>query len=150
MKRFGHTRAGCGQVKKSGLPVGYSGPAKDAAYKPTDREPKALGSRREEAGCPTGDVLPPIIFVKVPRAQRAKAEAVEEALVGHATPKTVANSVDTTQRRKSHDLKLREQAKKLGLKPGSTRWRAYVLGTKARMAKQKRSRYPAGERGGNA
>ena len=47
-------------------------------------------------------------------------------------------------------LKLRQQARKLGLKPGSPRWRAYVLGTRARMEKQKRLRDPARPRGGNA
>jgi len=40
------------------------------------------------------------------------------------------------------NLKLRQQAAKLGLKPGSPRWRAYVLGTVDRAAKEKRKKAP--------
>ena len=65
-----------------------------------------------------------------------------------STRKPAADSEHTPQ--KSFYLKLREQARRLGLKPGSPRWRAYVLGTKARMEKQKRSRNPARHRGCNA
>jgi hypothetical protein len=45
---------------------------------------------------------------------------------------------------KSIDLKLREQAARHGLQPGSPRWRAYVLGTKAAAAKKRRKRKVTG------
>ena len=38
------------------------------------------------------------------------------------------------------NLKLRTQAKKLGLTPGSPQWRAYVLGTISAMKKRKRQK----------
>lgn len=38
------------------------------------------------------------------------------------------------------NLKLRTQAKKLGLIPGSPSWRAYVLGTLSAMEKRKREK----------
>lgn len=37
-------------------------------------------------------------------------------------------------------LKLRQQAAKRGLTPGSARWRAYVLGTEAAMRRKKKAR----------
>lgn len=55
-------------------------------------------------------------------------------------PKKVASSVYTTPGPKTLSLKLREQAKKLGLKPGEPRWRAYVLGTQAAAARRKRQK----------
>jgi hypothetical protein len=48
------------------------------------------------------------------------------------------NIVYKNKRGISLDLKLRQQAAKLGMKPGSPRWRAYVLGTKAAAQRRKR------------
>lgn len=48
--------------------------------------------------------------------------------------------VNTIPRTKKLSLKLRQQAIKLGMLPGSPRWRAYVLGTTAAAAKRNRER----------
>ena len=60
------------------------------------------------------------------------------------TPDKVAGQENATesakaaQRAAALKLKLRNQAKKLGLIPGSDVWRAYVLGTFSAMKKRKR------------
>lgn len=50
------------------------------------------------------------------------------------------NCAYTNQGGKNLNLKLRKQAHKLGLIPGSPQWRAYVLGTVAAMKKRKRGK----------
>jgi len=55
-------------------------------------------------------------------------------------PKKDAASVYTQTPRIALGLKLRQQAKKLGLKPGEPRWRAYVLGSEAAAARRKREK----------
>lgn len=100
----------------------------------TDREdldaspPSARGGEKTWAGAP-----------------RPKAEITddgpeslgnENAARQPAASSTICKS--TNPDGKSLSLKLREQAKRLGLKPGSPRWRAYVLGTQA--AARKRGR----------
>ena len=74
-------------------------------------------------------------------AQRPKAETAEktfprQALGAAAKPAAIppsqsnpADDVYTSARGVNIELKLRQQAAKLGLIPGSPRWRAYVLGT---------------------
>jgi hypothetical protein len=51
-----------------------------------------------------------------------------------------AKSVYTYQSSADTNLKLRKQANKLGLIPGSPRWRAYVLGTISAIEKRKREK----------
>jgi hypothetical protein len=48
-----------------------------------------------------------------------------------------AGRVDTIAKRESLGLKLRRQALKHGMKPGSPRWRAYVLGGLSAAEKRK-------------
>lgn len=48
-----------------------------------------------------------------------------------------AGRVNTIPKRENLGLKLRRQALKQGLIPGTPRWRAYVLGTQARAKKGK-------------
>lgn len=62
---------------------------------------------------------------------------VEEQPTPH---KNSANCGAAIPGRKNLDLKLRAQAKKLGLIPGSPRWRAYVLGTQSAMRKKKKAK----------
>lgn len=50
------------------------------------------------------------------------------------------NCANTNLGGKNLNLKLRKQAKKLGLIPGSPQWRAYVLGTVSAMKKRKQQR----------
>jgi hypothetical protein len=50
------------------------------------------------------------------------------------------NGVNAILGTKNLSLKLRQQAAKLGMLPGSPRWRAYVLGTTAAAAKRNRER----------
>lgn len=95
-------------------------------------------------------------------AQRPKAESDEKNVENDRKPKpeqtTPVNCVcaihdpqdDATPHQKPKDcaytnpggknlnLKLRKQAKKIGLIPGSPRWRAYVLGTGSAIKKRKR------------
>lgn len=73
-----------------------------------------------------------------PKAQLAPIRAIADAR-GKATPhESAGNCGNKILRAKKLQLKLREQAKKLGLIPGSPRWRAYVLGTIAAQEKRKR------------
>jgi hypothetical protein len=67
-------------------------------------------------------------------AQRPKAGSAD-ALTGNSP------AMVYTQPKKSLSLgmKLRKQALRLGLIPGSARWRAYVLGTQAAAAKRRQS-----------
>jgi hypothetical protein len=51
-----------------------------------------------------------------------------------------ASSVYIIPSSKSLGLKLRQQALKLGLVPGSARWRAYVLGTQTAAARRRREK----------
>jgi hypothetical protein len=53
---------------------------------------------------------------------------------------TPAKSVNTARNAGELQLKLRTQAKNLGLIPGSAPWRAYVLGTISAMEKRKRQK----------
>lgn len=53
---------------------------------------------------------------------------------------TPAKSVNTEGGAVALQLKLRTQAKRLGLIPGSAPWRAYVLGTIAAMKKRKQQK----------
>ena len=55
--------------------------------------------------------------------------------VPHQKP---TNCAYTNPGGKNLNLKLRKQAKKIGLIPGSPQWRAYVLGTISAMKKRKR------------
>jgi hypothetical protein len=52
-------------------------------------------------------------------------------------PKKAAAGVYTMPGPIALGLKLRSQAKKLGLVPGTPRWRAYVLGTESAAARRK-------------
>jgi hypothetical protein len=72
-------------------------------------------------------------------AQRPKASpaTVPDGLTAHLTPTNVFTG---TFRPKTLDLKLRQQAARLGMIPGSPRWRAYVLGTVTAAATKKRKK----------
>lgn len=65
-------------------------------------------------------------------AQRPKTRTSDQGPV-----EGLNNCVDTPKTSPSLGLKLRQQALKLGLPPGSPRWRAYVLGTQAQAEKRK-------------
>jgi hypothetical protein len=58
----------------------------------------------------------------------------------------VASCVNTTPNRTNLGLKLRQQALKQGLIPGTPRWRAYVLGTLAAAERRKLERLKKGKR----
>ena len=85
-------------------------------------------------------------------AQRPKAESGEKGMRGNdvntttesredvTAPDKSTKSVNTPKRAKDINLKLREQAKKIGLIPGSSQWRAYVLGTVSAMKKRQRQK----------
>jgi hypothetical protein len=60
---------------------------------------------------------------------------------------TSANDVYTHKNAKHLALKLRQQAVKLGLIPGSPRWRAYVLGTLQASKRRKRKKRTDDETG---
>jgi hypothetical protein len=63
----------------------------------------------------------------------------------HPTP---AKSVNTARNADNLQLKLRMQARNLGLIPGSAPWRAYVLGTLSAIEKRKRQKAEKASRDG--
>lgn len=67
-------------------------------------------------------------------AQRPKTNPGTQSPVPEGAPR-----VNTIQTRESLGLKLRRQALKQGMIPGSARWRAYVLGTLKAAQKRKLS-----------
>ena len=85
-------------------------------------------------------------------AKRPKAETAEESMLWQARrgsrkqsadahpTETPANDVYTQRRGVNINTKLRQQALKLGLMPGSPRWRAYVLGTLQASKRRKRKK----------
>jgi hypothetical protein len=82
-------------------------------------------------------------------AQRPKVETTKKTILGQARrgsrersddshpQETPASDVYTPRIGVNINLKLRQQAAKLGLMPGSPRWRAYVLGTQQASKRRK-------------
>ena len=64
-------------------------------------------------------------------------ETQSDDVTPHPKPRNCEN---TNPRATNLGLKLRLQAKELGMTPGSSRWRAYVLGTISAMKKRKRQK----------
>lgn len=62
--------------------------------------------------------------------------ATDETSDSHVGVQPPRNATPPPLETASINKKLREQARKLGLKPGSDRWRAYVLGTISAMKKR--------------
>lgn len=72
-------------------------------------------------------------------AQRPKTCSGDDGHPEDTNPPASPTKVFTrTQRASSLQLKLRQQAARQGMKPGSPRWRAYVLGTAAAAAKRRK------------
>jgi hypothetical protein len=92
-------------------------------------------------------------------AQRPKAETANKTILGQARrgsrehsddghpPETPTTNVYTPRAGVNINLKLRQQAVKLGLEPGSPRWRAYVLGTLQASKRRKRKKRTTDETG---
>lgn len=87
---------------------------------------------------------PPYLHEKCSGAQRPKAtleyapHGTENATSIQPPVFRVEKCVHTVNQLPSLSLKLRNQAKKAGLIPGSPRWRSYVLGTEQAAKKRKR------------
>jgi hypothetical protein len=104
----------------------------------------STADRNSEARVFWGELLyaPPQLHEKCSGAQRPKAGGGDDDRAkGLLTPRDMpAERVNTYQSAAALNLKLRQQAKELGLTPGSPRWRAYVLGTVTAAAKEKKKK----------
>ncbi len=89
---------------------------------------QSAGAQRPKAGSATGS----------PQVTAVSSERLSSPSDDSKAGKQPSTSVYTKSERVPLGVKLRQQAADLGLKPGSPRWRAYVLGTTAKAAKRKR------------